>query len=469
IMITASHNPREYNGYKVCWEDGAQITPPHDKNIMAEVAKVTDFSMVKTMPEEDAKDAGLFVVLGTDIDDRYVAKVKEQCIHPEVIRQAAPAFKIVYTPLNGAGNLPVRRILRELGFENVYVVEEQEPPDGNFPTLASRNTEGTAGWLLALALAKEKDADLVLATDPDADRLGVWVKKDKTGEYVPFTGNMSGVLIAEYLLREKTRMGTLPEHPAVIETIVTTDMLKAAVKFWHVDLIEVLTGFKYIGEQIRIFEETGSRQFVFGMEESYGALAGTYARDKDAQVAVMLLGEVACWYHMQGKTLCDAMDELYEKYGYYKEGLTSVTKKGLDGTRKIRQIMEHLRQNPPAAIGGMDVLAIRDYSVDTRIERKDSTIAVTGEKGSSMENADPAQKNEGNGSSVFAGGRIMPTGLPKSNVLYYELENNAWCCVRPSGTEPKIKFYYGVKGSSPDDAEQKLEILKEACGRLCAD
>ena len=321
IVITASHNPREYNGYKVYWEDGAQITPPHDKNILAEVAKVTSFDMVKTMPAEEAKAAGLFREIGQEIDDAYMEELKKQSIHPEVIREMAKDFTIVYTPLHGTGNLPVCRVLRDLGFEKVYVVAEQEKPDGNFPTVAYPNPESPKAFELALKLAKEVDADIVLATDPDADRLGIYCKDTESGEYISFTGNMSGMLIAEYILRERTATGTMPKRPALVETIVTTDMAKAVAAAYGVKLIEVLTGFKYIGEQIRFFEEQNTYHYVFGLEESYGCLAGTYARDKDACVAVMMLCEVASWYKKQNMTLWDAMLSMYEKYGYYREGL----------------------------------------------------------------------------------------------------------------------------------------------------
>lgn len=429
IVITASHNPREYNGYKVYWEDGAQITPPHDKNILAEVANVTSFDQVKTMVKEDAVKAGLFVTIGKEMDDRYMEELKKQSIHPEIIKEMAKDIKIVYTPLHGTGNLPVRRVLKELGFENVYVVKEQELPDGNFPTVAYPNPESPKAFELALKLAKEVDADIVLATDPDADRLGVYCKDTKTGEYVTFTGNMSGMLIAEYILREKTATGTMPENPALVETIVTTDMAKAMAASYGVALIEVLTGFKYIGEQIKWFEENHSHNYVFGLEESYGCLAGTYARDKDACVAVMMLCEVASWCKKHGKTLWDAMIDLYEKYGYYREGLETMTLKGIDGAAQIQQMMSDMRSNPKQTLGGFEVLAVRDYKADTRKDMK------TGE--------------------------VTKTGLPTSNVLYYELSDNAWCCVRPSGTEPKIKFYFGVKGTSLQDAKQKLEVLKK--------
>ena len=428
IVITASHNPREYNGYKVYWEDGAQITPPHDKNILGEVALVEDFEQMKTMSYEQAVSEGFIKIIGKEIDDEYIAQLKKQNIHPEVITKAAKDIKIVYTPLHGTGNIPVRRVLKELGFENVYVVEKQEKPDGSFPTVAYPNPEDEKAWTLALELAKDKDADIVLATDPDADRLGVYAKDKKTGEYVSFTGNMSGALIAEYILREKKDKGELPKNAAIVETIVTTDMLKAIAKDYNVKLIEVLTGFKFIGEQIKLFEQNNSYEYIFGMEESYGCLAGTYARDKDACVAVMMLCEVAAYYKLKGMTLCDAMQDMYEKYGYYKEGLSTITKKGMDGIARIENMMREKRENPIQTIGGFKVLKMRDYLID---EVKDM---VTGEKSS--------------------------TGLPKSNVLYYELENNAWCCVRPSGTEPKIKFYYGVKGKNISDAVEKLEEVK---------
>ena len=430
IVLTASHNPREYNGYKVYWEDGGQITPPHDKNILAEVAKVTSFDQVKTMSLEDAKAAGLYQEIGEEIDDKYMAELKKQSIHPEIIREMAKDFTIVYTPLHGTGNIPVRRVLKELGFEKVYVVKEQELPDGNFPTVAYPNPESPKAFEMALDLAKEVDADIVLATDPDADRLGVYCKDTKTGEYISFTGNMSGMLIAEYILKERTATGTMPENPALVETIVTTDMAKVIAADYDVKLIEVLTGFKYIGEQIRFFEEQNTYNYVFGLEESYGCLAGTYARDKDACVAVMMLCEVASFYKSKNMTLWDAMVEMYEKYGYFKEGLETMTLKGMDGAAKIQEMMNSARNNPPTQLGEYKVLAVRDYKADTR---KDM---LTGE--------------------------ISSTGLPSSNVLYYELENNGWCCVRPSGTEPKIKFYFGVKGNSLEDSEVKLENLRNA-------
>ena len=429
IVITASHNPREYNGYKVYWEDGAQITPPHDKNILAEVAKVTSYDNVYTMKIEEAKAEGLYQIISSEIDDRYMEELKKQSIHPEMIREMSKDIKIVYTPLHGTGNLPVRRVLKELGFENVYVVKEQELPDGNFPTVSYPNPEDPKAFELALKLAKEKDADIVLATDPDADRLGVYCKDNATGEYVSFTGNMSGMLIAEYVLRERKEAGNLPKNGALVKTIVTTNMAEAIAEAYQVKLIEVLTGFKFIGEQIKLFEEQKNYEYVFGLEESYGCLAGTYARDKDACVAVMMLCEVAAYCKKHGRTLWDEMLAMYEKYGYYKEGLSTITLKGIDGAAQIQEIMNGLRKNPPKNFGRFKVKAVRDYNTGERLDM------TTGEK--------------------------TGTNLPKSNVMYYELEQNAWCCARPSGTEPKIKFYMGVKGSTLDEAELLLKELTE--------
>lgn len=430
VVITASHNPREYNGYKVYWEDGAQITPPHDRNILAEVAKIQGYAEVKTMSEEEASRRGLFRMISAEMDDAYMAELKKQSIHPEVIRKMSKDIRIVYTPLHGTGNVPVRRVLRELGFEQVFVVKEQELPDGAFPTVAYPNPEDEKAWELAMKLAREVDADIVLATDPDADRLGVCAKDTKSGEYISFTGNMSGMLIADYILRERASAGTMPKNPAIVETIVTTDMAKAAAAKYHVHLDEVLTGFKYIGERIKRYEEENSYQFLFGLEESYGCLAGTYARDKDACVAVMMLCEVAAWNKAQGRTLWDAMLSLYEEYGYYKEGLFTMSLKGIDGAARIQELMRRFRENPPEKIGDFKVLAVRDYKKGVRESMTD--------------------------------GKAVPVGLPVSNVLYYELEDGAWCCVRPSGTEPKIKYYYGVKGASLEDSARKLEEIKES-------
>ncbi|MCM1046524.1 MAG: phospho-sugar mutase [Candidatus Gastranaerophilales bacterium] len=430
IMVTASHNPPEYNGYKVYWEDGAQVTAPKDKQIIDEVKAIKDYHMVKTMDKSAAEAAGLYQVIGKEIDDAYMVELKKQIIHPDVIKEMADKIKIVYTPLCGTGNKPVRRVLEELGFQNVYVVPEQENPDPKFTTLEYPNPEDPKAFTYALRLAGEKDADIVLATDPDADRLGVYAKDTKTGEYVAFTGNMSGMLLAEYELRERAAAGIMPANPALVTTIVTTNMTVPITQAYGVEMIEVLTGFKFIGEQIKLFEQTGKHNYVFGLEESYGCLVGTHARDKDAIVAVMCLCEVAAYCKKHGKTLWDMMLDMYEKYGYFKETQYTITLKGIDGSKQIAEIMDKLRQNPPKAFGEWNVLKFRDYENDVILDM------ATGEK--------------------------TTTGLPKSNVLYFELPDNCWCCARPSGTEPKIKFYMGVKGSSLEDAQAMVEKLTEA-------
>ena len=430
INVTASHNPPEYNGYKVYWEDGAQITPPHDTGIMSEVKAITDLSTCKTMDKEEAVKAGLFVTIGKEVDDDYIAELKKLVIHQDCIDKYGKDIKIVYTPLHGTGNIPARRVLKEIGFENVYVVPEQELPDGEFPTVSYPNPEAAEAFELALKLAKEKDADLVLATDPDADRLGVYVKDTKSGEYITLTGNMSGCLLAEYEISQKLATeGSLPADGALIKTIVTSNLADEIAKGYNIKLIEVLTGFKYIGQQILNFETTGKGTYLFGFEESYGCLIGTHARDKDAIVATMALCEAAAYYKSQGKTLWDAMLDMYEKYGYCIDAIQSVSLKGIEGLAKIQEIMNTLRENTPAKIGKYEVLSARDYKKDTI-------------------------KN-------LATGEVTTTGLPNSNVLYYDMSDSAWLCVRPSGTEPKIKFYYGVKGTSLEDAQKLSKELGE--------
>lgn len=427
INITASHNPPEYNGYKVYWADGAQITPPHDKGIMDEVKAVEDYTAMKTMPKDAAKEAGLYESIGAAIDDAYIAELKKQVKHQDAIDAAAKDIKIVYTPLHGTGNIPARRILKELGFENVYVVKEQELPDGEFPTVSYPNPEAAEAFELGLKLAKEIDADIVLATDPDADRLGVRVK-DSKGEYHTLTGNMSGCLLADYEIGQKKELeGSLPADGKFIKTIVTTNMADAIAKYYGVDLIECLTGFKFIGQQILGFETSGKGEYLFGFEESYGCLIGTHARDKDAIVATMALCEAAAYYKTKGMNLWDAMIAMYDRYGYYKDDIQSITLKGIEGLAKIQEILETLRKNPPTEIAGYKVLKARDYKADTVKDME--TGEVTG------------------------------TGLPSSNVLYYDLTDDAWVCVRPSGTEPKVKFYYGVKGASLEDADAKSAAM----------
>ncbi len=427
INITASHNPPEYNGYKVYWEDGAQFTPPHDKGVLEEVLAIEDLSTVKTTSEEEALRSGKFQVIGKEIDDKYIENVKAQVVNQDAIDRMQKDITIIYTPLHGTGNIPARRVMKELGFENVYVVPEQELPDGNFPTVSYPNPEAEEAFALGLKLAKEKNADLVLATDPDADRLGVYVKDAKTGEYHPLTGNMSGSLLCDYVLGQKQAKGQIPADGQVIKSIVTTNLVNAVAEHYGCELVEVLTGFKYIGQQILKEEQTGKGTYMFGMEESYGCLIGTYARDKDAISATAALCEAAAYYKEKGMTLWDAMVAMYEKYGYYKDTVKSIGLKGIEGLAKIQEIMENFRQEPPKTLGDYTVTAARDYKAGTIMD--------------------------------MASGAVRPTGLPSANVLYYEMNDGAWLCVRPSGTEPKIKFYYGVKGTSMEDADARSEKM----------
>ena len=429
VMITASHNPPEYNGYKVYWDDGAQIVPPKDKQIIDEVNAITDFSTIKTMDKKEAVEKGLYVQIGKEVDDDFVNTLKSLVLNPDVIKKEQDDVTIVYTPLHGAGNVPVQRVLKELGFTHVYVVPEQEKPDGDFPTVSYPNPEDKKAFKLALELAEKVNADVVLATDPDSDRLGVY-SKDENGEYVPYTGNMSALLIAEYELSQKKEKGLLPKNGAIITTIVSSNMTKDLAKEYGLTMFETLTGFKWIGEKIRQFEENNNNyMYEFGFEESYGCLISPHARDKDGISAVMALCEATAYYKSKGITLWEQMLNIYKKYGFYKEGQVSITLKGADGAEQIKAMMEKMRKNPPKKLGSYDVLEVRDY--------KEHTI-------------------------VKADGTKGKTDLPTSNVLYYDLNDNSWCCVRPSGTEPKIKFYMGVKGKSMEEAEQKLEELTEA-------
>ena len=428
IMITASHNPPKYNGYKVYWEDGAQIVPPVDKDIITEVNNITDYGEIKKISQEEAENKKLYNLIGKEIDEKYMDTLQKLVLNPDIIKKQKD-LKIVYTPLHGTGNIPVRTILKRLGFENVYIVKEQELPDGDFPTVDYPNPEDPKAFNLALELAKEKDADIVLATDPDADRLGVYAKDSKTGEYKSFTGNMSGLLIAEYELSQKQERNLIPANGVLIKTIVSSNLADSIAKNYNIELKEVLTGFKYIGEQIKIFEQTNSNTYLFGFEESYGCLVGTHARDKDGIAAVMALCEAAAYYKEKGLTLWDQMINIYEKYGYYKEDLLSLTLEGASGARKIKEMMDNLRNNVPSKIGEYKVEKFRDYKTEKIID---------------METKEEVE-----------------TGLPVSNVLYFDLENDSWVCVRPSGTEPKIKFYVGVKGNNMSDAENKVKKLKE--------
>lgn len=434
IVVTASHNPPKYNGYKVYWEDGAQITFPRDKEIINEVNSILDCTTAKTMSKDEAISKGLYNVIGKDIDDKYIAELKKLVVNQDIINEVQKDLKIVYTPLHGTGNIPARRILKEIGFENVYVVPEQELPDGNFPTVSYPNPEDPKAFELALKLAKKVDADIVIANDPDADRLGVHIKDSKTGEYIAFNGNMTGAILAEYVISEKKRNNKLPGNAAMVKSIVSSNMVDVIASEYGVKLFEVLTGFKYIGEKIKEFEQNKDFEYVFGYEESYGYLIGTHARDKDGIVATMALCEAAAVYKKQGLTLWDKMLELYERYGYFKEGIITVTLEGADGAEQIKSIMEKMRANTPSSFGNYKILAVRDYSTG-KVKN-----LVTGEE--------------------------TDTGLPKSNVLYYELENNEWCCIRPSGTEPKIKLYMGVRGTSMQNAEEKLEELKSEMSKI---
>lgn len=428
IMITASHNPAKYNGYKVYGEDGAQVTSPKDKQIMDEVNNIKDYAQIKTIEKEEAIKKGLFNQIGEKIDEAYINEIKKQSLNPEIIKKQEN-LSIVYTPLHGTGNIPVQKILNEIGFKNINIVKEQQEPDGNFPTVEYPNPEDKKAFKLALELAQKVDAQIVLATDPDADRLGVYVKDTKTNTYIPFTGNMSALIILEYILSQRKEKNTIPENGVVIKSIVSSTMAKPITQKYNVKLEEVLTGFKYIGEKIKEYEINKKYEYIFGYEESYGCLVGTHARDKDAIVAVMLLCEAAAYYKEKNMTLWDQMINMYNEYGYYKEGIKQVTLEGIDGAEKIKEIMDNFRKNPPKNFGSFKVEKIRDYN--------NSIILEAG-----------INKTE-------------KINMPKSNVLYYELSNDSWIAVRPSGTEPKIKYYIGVKGKSIEEANEMLEELME--------
>ena len=430
IMITASHNPPKYNGYKVYWDDGAQIVSPRDKDIIAKVRAVESFSEIKQMTEVEAKNQGLLNFVGTEMDDKYIEKLKSLILNPEIVKEQGKKLKVVYTPLHGTGNMVAERLLKEIGIENLYVVPEQKEPDGNFPTVDYPNPEDPKAFTLALELAKKVDADVVLATDPDADRLGIFAKDSKTGEYKNYTGNMSALLIAEYRVSQMHEKGILPKNGMMITTIVSSNLTKAIGEYYGLEVIEVLTGFKNIGAVMRKAEENKDKEYVFGFEESYGCLIGDYARDKDGIAAVMALCEAACYYQSKGMTLWDQMIAIYEKYGYYKETQVSIVREGAEGAEEIKQIMTNTRNKDIEKIGDYKVLTFKD------IDKDYVKNMITGEESKS--------------------------GLPKSNVLYYELEDNNWCCIRPSGTEPKIKLYMGVKGKTDEEASKKLEDLKQA-------
>ncbi len=429
VAITASHNPAGYNGYKVYWADGGQITPPHDRNIMAYIGRIASWDEVKTMDHETAAEADLYKIIGTELDEPYYEELLKLTINPDVLKQEAEHLRVVYTPLNGCGSLPVQTLLARLGIRHVKVVSEQELPDGDFTTCPSPNPEEPDAWTLALRDAEAFDADLVIATDPDSDRLGVQAKDPKTGNYVMLTGNMTGILMADYILQERAAQKTLPQNGVLMTTIVSSPLGRAIAEHYGIAFQETLTGFKYIGEQMRLFEETGEKTFVFGYEESYGCLYGDYVRDKDAQSAVVILAEMAAACRKKGITLVEALEDLYRRYGYCREGQLSVKLSGINGARRKEALMAAVRDPSRREIGGRRILAVRDYKTGIR------TDCLTHAKSS--------------------------TGLPVSNAVYYELEGG-WCCIRPSGTEPKVKFYYGVTADSAAEAERGLAKLRSA-------
>ena len=430
VMITASHNPPKYNGYKVYWDDGSQIVSPRDTEIIEKVRNVKDFGTIKSISKEEAIEKGLLNIVGPEMDEKYIKVLKDHILNPEIMKEQGKKLRVVYTPLHGTGNTIAEKLLKELGMKNVYVVPEQKDPDGEFPTVDYPNPEDPNAFKLALELAKKVDADVVLATDPDADRLGIYAKDVKTGEYMNYTGNMSALLIAEYRISQMKEKVILPSNGMFITTIVSSELAKAIAKYYGLECIEVLTGFKNIGAVMRKADENHDKKYVFGFEESYGCLIGDYARDKDGIAAVMALCEAACYYASKGKTLWDAMIDIYEKYGYYKETQVSIVREGVQGAQEIKDMMTKMRETDIESIGKYKVLVFKDVEKDIVKDMK------TGE--------------------------ISKTELPKSNVLYYELEENSWCCIRPSGTEPKIKLYMGVKGNTEKEAEEKLAELKEA-------
>ncbi|NLY18240.1 MAG: phospho-sugar mutase [Clostridiaceae bacterium] len=427
VVITASHNPKEYNGYKVYGKDGGQLPLSLSEVVMEEVNKIRDITSIKVMDFNAAKEAGLIEMIGQEIDDEYIESLKTLSVL-KIDQEVLDKCRIIYTPIHGAGNIPVRRILKETGFNNIYVVPEQELPDPDFSTVKYPNPEEKAAFVLAISMAKDMDVDLIIGTDPDCDRVGV-VVKNRNGEYVTLTGNQTGCLLMEYILQGLKRQGKLPPNGFVVKTIVTTELARKIADFYNVKLVEVLTGFKFIGEQILHRDEQGNEKFIFGFEESYGYLAGTFVRDKDAVVASMLIAEMYAWYKSRNLTLYDGIMELYDKYGYEKEGLDSFTLDGREGVEKIQNAMNRLRDEQPSMFGNIAVKAIRDYEKKIRID---------------IEN-----------------GTAEPMELPKSNVLYYETKEGFWFCIRPSGTEPKIKIYYGVSGASPVMSEEALNNLKK--------
>lgn len=434
IVITASHNPAKYNGYKVYGEDGGQMPLDAANAVTEEIRKTDMLTGPSVMDEKEALSKGLLTYIGEDVDREYLANVFARRVNPEAVAEVADSFSIVYTPFHGSGNKLVQRILRMSGLKNLYVVREQEEPDGDFPTVKSPNPEDKEGFKLAIELAKKNNTDLIIGTDPDSDRVGIIVR-DSDDEYVNFTGNQTGALLTDYILSQYTEKKTMPKNPVVIKTVVTTEMIRAITAYYGVEMMEVLTGFKFIGEKIKEFEADNSHSFVFGFEESYGYLSGTYARDKDAVVASMLIVEMAAWYKKQGMTLYDAMQKLYKKYGWYSEGVISIVEEGIEGPAKIAAMINKLRTDCPKEIAGLSVDAVRDYSTGI-ITRKDGSCGETKQ--------------------------------PKNNMLYLELENGAgWLAVRPSGTEPKLKLYFGLREDDKAAAEAKLaELMRDTEAKI---
>lgn len=434
IVITASHNPAKYNGYKVYGEDGGQMPLDAANAVTEEIRKTDMLTGPSVMDEKEALSKGLLTYIGEDVDRKYLESVFARRVNPEAVAEVADSFSIVYTPFHGSGNKLVQRILRMSGLKNLYVVREQEEPDGDFPTVKSPNPEDKEGFKLAIELAKKNNTDLIIGTDPDSDRVGIIVR-DSDGEYVNFTGNQTGALLTDYILSQYTEKKTMPKNPVVIKTVVTTEMIRAITAYYGVEMMEVLTGFKFIGEKIKEFEADNSHSFVFGFEESYGYLSGTYARDKDAVVASMLIVEMAAWYKKQGMTLYDAMQKLYKKYGWYSEGVISIVEEGIEGPAKIAAMINKIRTDCPKEIAGLNVDAVRDYSTGI-ITRRDGSCGETKQ--------------------------------PKNNMLYLELENGAgWLAVRPSGTEPKLKLYFGLREDDKEAAEAKLaELMRDTEAKI---
>lgn len=433
IAVTASHNPAKYNGYKAYGSDGAQLNPELAAIVLDEIGKTDIFTGVKKMDFKQAIAQGMIVMIGDEVEEAYLDEVQKQCVNPELAKEKGDTLKFVYTPFHGAGNKPVRKILKRIGFNNVVVVKEQELPDGDFPTVESPNPENKEGFKLAIGYAKECGADLIVGTDPDSDRVGILVKNDK-GEYVTFTGNQVGTLLSEYILSALAEKDAVPKDGYIVKTIVTTNIIQAICDAYDIEMKEVLTGFKFIGEKIKESEETGIGTYIFGFEESYGYLKGTYARDKDAVVATMLIAEMALYYQENGTSIFEQMDNIYKKYGYYKEEVVSVTLEGIEGLAKIKSTMDRLRENPPEMVAGKKVIAVRDYLTSERVDK------LTGEKSEIL--------------------------LPKSNVIYLELEDQNNFIIRPSGTEPKIKLYCLMKGETEEEANELLKLVKEDIDRI---